>query len=247
MAEGWFCTRQGTESGPYTPAQLKQLADAGQLQPGDEVWKGGMTKRVPARAVKGLFAAAGQPPTRSPSATAAPAKQEEELVELIAAEPEPMPQPYARPAYGQPPVSFAAPAAPAGPMQAEVVEDEPEPIGGEPAPRRRKRRKRVGPGLGLWLGIGGGAIALLVLVLVLIFTLGGGSKVTRENFKKLTPGMTEAQAIEILGTPDKKWDEGGTHYMRWESSTDVIEMNFRNGGATGAHFVPRKGGGGRRP
>lgn len=250
MAEAWFCTRQGTESGPFTSAQLKQLADAGQLQPGDEVWKGGMTKRVPARAIKGLFAA--ETSAKSPAARAA-TTQAEELVELIAAEPEPMPQPYPQPAYGQPPMSPAAPthrpAPVAGPMRAEVVEDEPEPTASEPVPRRRKKRKRVGGGLGLWLGIGGGAVALLVLVLVLIFTLsgsGGNPRVTRANFDKLHPGVTEDQAINLLGTPDESSTNGNVRFLSWRSSTHAINMNFTNGGATGAYYTPWKGKGSSR-
>lgn len=45
----------GTAGGPLTPAQLKRLADSGQLSPTDLVWKEGLAQWVPAGKVRGLF------------------------------------------------------------------------------------------------------------------------------------------------------------------------------------------------
>jgi hypothetical protein len=58
MADQWFCAMGGQELGPLSAAQLKRLAADGQLQASDLVWKAGTQKRVPAKAVKGLFAGA---------------------------------------------------------------------------------------------------------------------------------------------------------------------------------------------
>lgn len=284
MAEQWYYSSQGKDYGPVTPAQLKQLADAGQLQPADEVWKAGMTKRVPARAVKGLFAAAGQsgqatataaPPgaqgqkstVKSSSATPAPVQQEE-LVELIAAEPEPMPQPYGQPAYGQPQpyvqpqpypqpypqpqAGYPAPIAPgpvpvqaAGPMRAEVVEDDLQPIDEPRARPRRKMQARGGPGLGLWLGIGGGVLGLIVLVIVLILVLGGGNKITRENFAKVKNGMSESEVTGILGNPTMSVGAGGFgKVMTWQTSDLVITVTFQNGRVVQRGMMQMRGGGG---
>jgi hypothetical protein len=57
MSSKWFYAHEGQVFGPTTAEHLKQLAVAGQLLPSDEVWKEGMTKRVRAEKVKGLFAA----------------------------------------------------------------------------------------------------------------------------------------------------------------------------------------------
>jgi hypothetical protein len=56
MANEWYYTIKGQQApGPVTPAALKQLAVAGQLQPTDLVWQEGMPSWTPAGAVKGLF------------------------------------------------------------------------------------------------------------------------------------------------------------------------------------------------
>jgi len=57
MAATWYVKRSGRRSGPYTPAQLKELVAAGRLQPTDMVFSDGMTQPVPATKVKGLFPA----------------------------------------------------------------------------------------------------------------------------------------------------------------------------------------------
>jgi hypothetical protein len=88
MAEEWFYAKDDQEFGPYSSVQMKRLGASGHIQPTDLVWKAGMAKRVPARAVKGLcpepIRTATPPPPAGPrTRTPPPAPPEEELVELL--------------------------------------------------------------------------------------------------------------------------------------------------------------------
>src|SRR5690242_15996402 len=62
----WYYSRAGERHGPFTTAQLKQLAQTGELQPTDSVWKEGMPNWKQASEVKGLFSTtqAAQPKAR---------------------------------------------------------------------------------------------------------------------------------------------------------------------------------------
>lgn len=51
----WYYARDNKQMGPVSSAELKNLADAGQLQPDDLVWREGLTEWAPARSVRGLF------------------------------------------------------------------------------------------------------------------------------------------------------------------------------------------------
>jgi hypothetical protein len=51
----WRYVREGRVCGPVTAADLKLLADAGMLQPTDQVCKEGAARWVPAASVRGLF------------------------------------------------------------------------------------------------------------------------------------------------------------------------------------------------
>src|SRR5690242_2110883 len=89
MAEEWFYAHEGKEFGPFTTSQLRRLGASWHIQPTDLVWKTGMAKRVPARAVKGLCpeaatAAKPQAAAAPRSHTPPPAQPPEEVVELIA-------------------------------------------------------------------------------------------------------------------------------------------------------------------
>jgi len=55
MAQQWLYSRAGTQYGPVTAAELRQLATSGLLSPIDLVWKEGLSKWVSAVKVKGLF------------------------------------------------------------------------------------------------------------------------------------------------------------------------------------------------
>jgi hypothetical protein len=81
MADQYFYTRDKTPQGPFSAAQLKQLAADGHIQRTDAVWKEGMGQTVPAAKVKNLFAApppalavpaAPPPPPEAVPATDAP-------------------------------------------------------------------------------------------------------------------------------------------------------------------------------
>jgi hypothetical protein len=56
MVTEWHFTQNGQPAGtPVSAAQLKQMAQAGQLLPTDMVWQEGMTTWAPAGSIKGLF------------------------------------------------------------------------------------------------------------------------------------------------------------------------------------------------
>jgi len=63
MANDWHFTLNGQPAdSPVSMAELKKLADAGQLQPTDKVLQEGMTGWAPAHTIKGLFPASKIPP-----------------------------------------------------------------------------------------------------------------------------------------------------------------------------------------
>src|SRR5262245_28176469 len=51
----WYYARQGETFGPFTPAQLRDLARQGTLLPDDMVSRPGAKKWVPASSIPGLF------------------------------------------------------------------------------------------------------------------------------------------------------------------------------------------------
>lgn len=55
MADQWYYARGREKVGPFTAAQLKQLARSGQLARSDMVWKEGTAKWMQAAQVRGLF------------------------------------------------------------------------------------------------------------------------------------------------------------------------------------------------
>lgn len=61
----WYHAHEKQQFGPVSTAELKQLAQTGTLQPGDYVWREGLTGWVAAREVKGLFDDQGATPSGS--------------------------------------------------------------------------------------------------------------------------------------------------------------------------------------
>jgi hypothetical protein len=57
MGASWYVEKGGKRSGPFTPAQLRELVVSGRLQATDMVQNDGMEKAVLASKVKGLFPA----------------------------------------------------------------------------------------------------------------------------------------------------------------------------------------------
>jgi hypothetical protein len=55
MIDQWYFAWDDHRFGPFSAAQLKELAALGRLQPTDTVWKAGVEKGVPADKVKHLF------------------------------------------------------------------------------------------------------------------------------------------------------------------------------------------------
>jgi len=54
MATKWFYEKDGTQLGPVSSNELRQLADNGDLEPTDLVWREGAPEWRPANSVKGL-------------------------------------------------------------------------------------------------------------------------------------------------------------------------------------------------
>jgi hypothetical protein len=102
MAGQFYFARHGEQFGPFSAAQLKELAASGKLQPTDSVWKEGMTKRVIATKVKDLFPA--------PQAAAPPASTDTPAADTLAPPPPPVgdrseapsPEPGEQPAVAEP-------------------------------------------------------------------------------------------------------------------------------------------------
>lgn len=85
MADDWYYSDAGNKTGPVSPNELKRLADSGALTPTDLVWREGMAQWVPARAVKGLFAAAASaapaaPPSAAPTSAPPPSRRPRPLL-----------------------------------------------------------------------------------------------------------------------------------------------------------------------
>lgn len=55
MAEQWYVSRDGKQSGPMTLEQLQAGAASGNVRPTDFVWKEGMAGWVGAQEIAGLF------------------------------------------------------------------------------------------------------------------------------------------------------------------------------------------------
>jgi hypothetical protein len=61
-------------------------------------------------------------------------------------------------------------------------------------------------------------------------TGGEASKVTKENFDKLKDGMTEKDAIAILGPATETKDAaGGTKEYIWKSGNNMITLGMKDG------------------
>lgn len=68
MADQWYIRRAESKQGPFTSQKLRELAQNGQLQRDDLLWREGMAKWQPASAIGGLFSAQ-QPPPLPPALT----------------------------------------------------------------------------------------------------------------------------------------------------------------------------------
>ncbi len=73
----WYLTLGAREIGPFSPAQLKAFAEKGKIRPDTELREEGMSHRVPASLVPGLFDASGKAVEQPES----PAPADEAIVE----------------------------------------------------------------------------------------------------------------------------------------------------------------------
>lgn len=62
MPAEWYYAKGKQKHGPFTEAQLKELAESGELLPTDMVWKQGMKAWVQAGSLTGFFPVDGPPP-----------------------------------------------------------------------------------------------------------------------------------------------------------------------------------------
>jgi hypothetical protein len=90
----WYYARGGTHQGPVTPAQLRQMAQAGEIKPDDLVFQEGGTQWVAASTVKGLF-------DRAPGTGTAPAPANRSGISPKGESPRQAPAPSPAPASGQ--------------------------------------------------------------------------------------------------------------------------------------------------
>ena len=63
----WYYARNDQQYGPVSAADLKQLAEAGQLSPNDLLWREGMDAWTTAVNLRGLFLEDGANPTSRPA------------------------------------------------------------------------------------------------------------------------------------------------------------------------------------
>lgn len=90
MAGEWHYSKDGDQFGPITGPELQKLANSGQLQPDDLVWKEGFKEWLPGRSIKGLFktsekiqASVGKPEAKSPSVSATSSRTSGKRVPLV--------------------------------------------------------------------------------------------------------------------------------------------------------------------
>jgi DNA-directed RNA polymerase subunit RPC12/RpoP len=113
--------------------------------------------------------------------------------------------------------------------------------------RPRRKAKKGGIPLWVWLASGGGGLLLIVVILVVVLFSKGiiGNKVTAENIKKIKNGMTEAEVIDILGSPTKSADAsnpllGGKSNMKvltWEKGRNGVVVQIIDGKVAGIMAV----------
>lgn len=67
MADEWHYSVKGMKAGPVSSAEIKRLAESGELAATDLIWKEGLPNWVAASNVKGLFPKTSTPPPLPPS------------------------------------------------------------------------------------------------------------------------------------------------------------------------------------
>lgn len=91
MPDNWYYATDEKKLGPFSSAQLKELAGAGQLLPSHTVWKEGIEKGVLAAKVKNLFPAPKEEPpsTSEEPSSCLPPQTKSSAAELVNQAPPP--------------------------------------------------------------------------------------------------------------------------------------------------------------
>lgn len=149
MSTLWHYAKNGQQMDPVTPAELRQLVNAGEIGPRDLVWKEGLSRWIPAGQVNGLFpqsVTALPPPAPAASASVPQTSPTDSLPE------ETTPRRRKRRSYDE--------------------DDEFDNEDEDFRPRRRRRRKKQKSNTGLIIGgVIGGVVAVGLLVTLLIIAL----------------------------------------------------------------------------
>lgn len=70
---------------------------------------------------------------------------------------------------------------------------------------------------------------LTVLLLGLVLTMSGCSKLTLENYNKITMGMPYDEVVQLIGTPDRCDDVMGVRSCQWGDEKHSVHVNFLAG------------------
>jgi len=77
-----------------------------------------------------------------------------------------------------------------------------------------------------------GLLLIIGIVVTLVLVM-GGSKFSAENFKKIKPGMTEKEVLDLVGKPDQTLDMGmfgiANKSMIWRNSQGEFTVSMLNG------------------
>ena len=94
----WHVQKGGQQIGPLTPQALRQMADAGMIDPTDMVWREGLADWVAAHKVAGLFAAPPKsPPPPPPPPPPSPMGARGQAPQAFYAQPQPQPRQHVAP------------------------------------------------------------------------------------------------------------------------------------------------------
>ncbi len=68
-----------------------------------------------------------------------------------------------------------------------------------------------------------------ILAMGLLLVLLGCSKLTLENYSKITVGMSYDEVVKLIGAPDQCDDVMGVRSCRWGSGNRSVNVNFLGG------------------
>lgn len=69
------------------------------------------------------------------------------------------------------------------------------------------------------------------LVMCVLFALSGCSKLTLENYNKISVGMEYDAVVELIGPPEKCDDVLGVRSCQWGDEARSVQVNFVAGQA----------------